>query len=138
MKAEKIIKVFRILELESAKLTKLEGAKKFKVIKAIRQLKKVAADFDDELKYAQEKLKPENFDAIVEKLRKQEQTSNEENEIIRKYDSEVSEYMKSELEKEISLDFEPLSQEEMYLLADSNPEWNVAQLTAVQDAIEKQ
>lgn len=138
MKAEKIIKVFRILELESAKLTKLEGAKKFKVIKAIRQLKKVAADFDDELKYAQEKLKPENFDAIVEKLRKQEQTSNEENEIIRKYDSEVSEYMKSELEKEISLDFEPLSQGEMYLLADSNPEWNVAQLTAVQDAIEKQ
>jgi hypothetical protein len=53
--------------LNTAKLTKLESAGKFKVIRAIRVLKQIATAFDEFQKDALERLKGDNHDEIAAK-----------------------------------------------------------------------
>lgn len=100
-------------QINNAKLTKMEDAEKFALIKIVRQLKKVSTDFDDFLKDAQEKLKPDEFDKIVEKVQGKKELSPEEKAKLNKYNKDVAECLSEELEKEVELDFEPLSSESL-------------------------
>lgn len=119
MKTIDIVKAYRIIN--DAKLTKMEDADKFKVIKATRQLKPVAASFDEFVKEAQERLKPEGWDDMQKKARKWQEdgdkstlTVEERREINRyftDYNAKVEECVKEEAEKEPELTYEHLSEE---------------------------
>ena len=119
MKTIDIVKAYRIIN--DAKLTKMEDADKFKVIKATRQLKPVAASFDEFVKEAQERLKPEGWDDMQKKARQWQEdgdksalTAEERREINRyfmNYNAKVEECVKDEAEKEPELTYERLSEE---------------------------
>ena len=119
MKTIDIVKAYRIIN--DAKLTKMEDADKFKVIKATRQLKPVAASFDEFVKEAQERLKPEGWDDMQKKARQWQEdgdksalTAEERREINRyfmDYNAKVEECVKEEAEKEPELTYERLSEE---------------------------
>lgn len=119
MKTIDIVKAYRIIN--DAKLTKMEDADKFKVIKATRQLKPVATSFDEFVKEAQERLKPEDWDGMQKKARKWQEdgdkstlTVEERREINRyftDYNAKVEECVKEEAEKEPELTYERLSEE---------------------------
>lgn len=115
---EKIVTVYRILN--SAKISKMEDSEKFAFIKAVHQMKKVSADFEDALKDAQEKLKPEGFDEIVNKPHSKEDLNAEETAILEKYNEDVTNCVNDELKKEVELNFSALSEGAIGRLISSN------------------
>lgn len=115
---DQIVTAYRLIA--AAKLGKMEDAEKFALIKAVRQLKKVAADFDDFLKDAQERLKPEGFDAIAGKMQADKELTPEETAKHIKYQKDISECLKDEVARENELDFEPFSEESLGRLIASN------------------
>lgn len=123
---------FRLIN--TAKLGKMEDAEKFQLIKAVRQLKKVATDFDDFLKDAQEKLKPEGFDAVAGKFQKRAELTHEESEMWNKYQKDISDCLKDEVEKEIELDFEPLNKDAVSRFVASN-DFSINEIMAIEDVI---
>lgn len=132
IKADNVISAYRILN--NAKLGKMEDAEKFALIKAVRQLKKVGTDFDDFLKDAQEKLKPENFEAIAGKVQNKEELTPEEAAKLNKYNADVTTCVKDELDKDVELTFAPLSEEAIGRLIASN-DFAVAEILTVTDVI---
>ena len=132
VKVNDAVTAFRLIN--PAKLTKMETAERFAVILATRQLKKVDADFQDLLKEAQEKLKPEGFDAIVEKVQGKKELTASEQDALNKYNQDVSDCVKSELDKEVELDFAPLGKEAMERFVESN-DFSVDQIIAIMDVI---
>lgn len=127
-----IVTAYRIVN--NAKLGKMEDAEKFALIKAVRQLKKVDTDFQDLLKDAQEKLKPEGFDALAAKLQNKEGLTAEETAALNKYNKDVADCVNDELGKEIELDFTPLSEEALGRLLASN-DFAVNEILTVEDII---
>lgn len=127
-----IVTAFRLIN--PAKLTKMETAERFALILAIRQLKKVANDFDDFFKDVQEKMKPEGFDAITEKMQARKELTAEESAVWNKYQKDINESLKDEFEKEIELDFEPLGKDAMEHFIDSN-DFSVSDILAIEDVI---
>lgn len=129
---ETIVAAYRVLN--AAKLTKCEDADKFKVIKAVRALKKVHNDFVDYEQDAREKLKPADFEDVVAKARKwQEEGENtsltkEErisiNQYFAEYDAKVRECVAEEAKKEHDLEFAKLSDDAFAALIGSN-DWTV-------------
>lgn len=119
MKTIDIVKAYRIIN--DAKLTKMEDADKFKVIKATRQLKPVAASFDEFVKEAQERLKPEGWDDMQKKARQWQEDGDRSNLAVEErreinryfmdYNAKVEECVKEEAEKEPELTYERLSEE---------------------------
>lgn len=119
MKTLEIVKAYRTIN--DAKLTKMEDADKFRVIKAIRQMKPVVTSFEDFVKEAQERLKPEDFDTMQKKAQQWQEegdkspfTVEERREINRyftDYNAKVEECVKEEAEKEHELTYERLSEE---------------------------
>lgn len=125
---KKIIKTITAVSaynvLKDAKLTHMEDGEKFAAIMAMRPLKKVATDYGDFAKDAQEKLKPENFGEIQEMARRFGQLTDEEklrvNSELRAYDERVEKCVRPESLKEAEVEFEPLSKEAFSRLMKSN------------------
>ncbi len=117
-KTNDIVAAFRLIN--PAKLSKMESAERFPLILAIRQLKKVATDFDDFLKDVQERLKPEAFDAIAAKVQSQKELSKAESDAWTKYQKDIQDCLHDELEKQVDLDFKPLSEDAIAHFIDSN------------------
>ncbi len=132
IKVNDAVTAFRLVN--PAKLTKMETAERFAVILATRQLKKVSEDFEGLLKDAQEKLKPEGFDAIVEKVQGKKELTPSEQDALNKYNQDVSDCVKSELDKYVELDFAPLGKEAMERFIDSN-DFTIEQIIAVMDVL---
>ena len=132
VKVNDAVTAFR--HINPAKLTKMETQERFAVILATRQLKKVDADFQDLLKDAQEKLKPEGFDAIVEKVQGKKELTASEQDALNKYNQDVSDCVKSELDKEVELDFAPLGKEAIEHFIESN-DFSVDQIIAIMDVL---
>lgn len=131
-KTYKIVTAFRLVN--NAKISKMEDTEKFALIKAVRQLRKVANEFDDNLKDAQERLKPEGFDAIVEKVQSEKELTAEESASLEKYNKDVTACLKEELDKEIETEFEPLSEEAIGRFIASN-DFEVSEVMAISDVI---
>lgn len=129
-----IVTVYRLIN--SAKVGKMEDAEKISLIKAIRHLKKVGVDFDDFLKDAQERLKVEGFDAIVSKVQEKKGLTPEETATLNKYNKNVENCIKEETEKEVELDFEPLSDEAINRLVASN-DFSVGEIMSIFDMLGK-
>ena len=61
-----IVGVYHIVK--DAKLTKMQNEEKFAFVKIVRQLKKIGSEFDDYLEEARRRLKPDGYEAIVNKF----------------------------------------------------------------------
>lgn len=127
-----IVSAFRVIN--KAKLSRMEDAEKFATIKIVRQLKKVDADFQDLLKEAQEKLKPDGFDAIASKIQSETKLSFEESATVEKYDKDVTACVNDELAKEVELSFEPISDDALGRFFSSN-DFSVSEMLTVSDVI---
>lgn len=127
----KAVRAYRLLttvktnDKEGFKLSNLETKDIFKVIRATNALKQVATSFEDFQKDAQERLKPEDWEATIEKAQKFEELSTEErvavNRAINTYNSKVAECVSTEVEKDKEVEvYEHLSEEAFGLLVKAN------------------
>lgn len=129
---DSIVTAFRAVN--NAKIGKMEDSEKFAFIKAVRQLKKVASEFDENLKDAQERLKPEGFNAMASKVQSNESLTAEESAALAKYNCDIDACLKEELEKEVELTFEPLSEDAIGRFIASN-DFAVKEIMVITDVI---
>ena len=132
IKTNDIVTAFRLIN--PAKLTKMETQERFAVILATRQLKKVSTDFDELVKDAQEKLKPEGFDKIVEKVQGKKELTAQEQASLDKYNKDVTDCVQTELDKEVEFDFAPLEKDAMERFIDSN-DFAVSDVMLIMDVL---
>lgn len=143
---EKVLNAYRIIS--GAKYTKMDDADKIKVWKIARALKPVADKFEDDSKDAADKMKPsEDFADKLQKAQEFERITKEKdfdasklpmgvaeyNEFIKKfqdYNRLVGEAVKEFAEKEVEIEFEPLSEESFGKLMASN-EWTMEQTVEI-------
>lgn len=152
MKVIDIINAYNVLN--AAKLNKLADADKFTVIRAMRALKPIHTDYEEAVKDAQERLKPEDFDALQKRaadwnathkdkqlkdLTPEERTTLEGiNAAYRDYTTKVEECIRDIAEKEKELDYTRLTEEAFGKLLESNPDWTMQQILAVADVLEEE
>lgn len=143
---EKVLNAYRIIS--GAKYTKMDDADKIKVWKIARALKPVATKFDEDSKDAAEKMKPsEDFADNLQKAQEFERITKEKdfdasklpmgaaeyNEFIKKlqdYNRLVGEAVKEFADKEVEIEFEPLSEESFGKLMASN-EWTMEETVEI-------
>lgn len=131
-KTDNVVAAYRLIN--TAKISKMEDTEKFALIKVMKHLKKVATDFEDFFKDAQERLKPEGFDKIAAKYQAKEELTADETAALNKYNKDVADCVQSELEKEVELDFEPLSEEALGRFIASN-DFTVSDILVISDVI---
>ena len=148
MKTIEITNIYAVLN--EAKLTKMDDADKFKVIKALRVIKPVAKGYEDFVEEAKNKLKGDDHDKMTEKAQAwnkdnqgkkvgeltQEQIDelNTINTYFAEYNKRVETCLKEEAEKEVELTFDKLSEEAFSKLVASN-DWTCGQIMALSDAV---
>lgn len=149
MKTIDIVNAYNVLN--AAKLTKLADADKFTVIRAMRALKPIHTDYEEAVKDAQERLKPEGWDDLQRRaadwnathkdkkltdLTPEERTTLDGiNAAYRDYTSKVEECIRDIAETEKTLDYTRLSQDAFGKLLESNPEWKMQEILAVADVL---
>lgn len=131
--------------INASKLTKMEDTDKYKVIKAIREMKPVVESFDSFVSDARERLKPEDFDTMQEKAAQWQKEGDattltvedrvELNRYFEDYNRKVEECVKEESEKEHELKFGRLSEEAFCKLMASNPDWDVKTTVQVEEVL---
>ena len=150
VKTEMLLAVFNVLN--TAKYAKLDDADKIKVWKIARQMKPIATKFEEETKDAAEKMKPgEEFDEQLQKAQQYEveirkpdcnaeklpMGAAEYQAFItefKKYQKLVNDAVKEFADKEVEIDFEPVSEDVFGKLMASN-DWTVDQATTLGDFI---
>ncbi len=142
MKTNSIVAVFNLLN--SAKINKVNDSGKIKIIKAVRQMKPIANNFDELLNEAREKLKGDEHDEMAEKASRWQQQGDEVdltdeekiaiNTYFMEYSNRIDQCIKEEAEKENELTFPKLTEEEFEGLISSN-DWDVKTIMEIQDAI---
>lgn len=148
MKNSQAISAYNVLA--SAKLTKMSDLDKFKVIKAMRVFKKVCTEYEDLHKDSTEKLKADNHDAIIEKLKAAAQQAKpgedaniiafnslsvEDQEVLNAHARAVKACEMEFLESELSEDYEKLTQEAFGKFLESNPDLNISQTLIAEETL---
>lgn len=111
--------------LGKVKVTTLEDKEVMKVIKMRKAMRQTAEDYNAFLQDAQEKFKPENFDETIRKAEAEWKTMTEQqrkdiNQMVAEYNKKVADAVKPEAEKEVDIEFEPLSEESLIKLIKEN------------------
>lgn len=149
VKTEMLLAVFNVLN--TAKYAKLDDADKIKVWKIARQMKPIATKFEEETKDAAEKMKPgDDFDDRLQKAQEFERLRNTNGDMskspmgaaeyqafiteFKKYQKLVNDAVKEFADKEVEIDFEPVSEDVFGKLMASN-DWTVDQATTLGDFI---
>ena len=150
-KSVKTVEVFNAYNiLSTAKFDKLPDTIKVSVWKIARQLKPVAQGFGDMSRDCAEKMQPtEDFPERLRRWQKYNQLKEESKPTIdvmstaehdafsrefQKYNKLVNEAMKESAESKVELNFEPISEDGLMKLAESNG-WTLGQIVAVGDLI---
>lgn len=138
MKVKSIVEAYKLLG--NAKTTNLDDADKGKILKARKTMRPIADEFESFLKDAQEMLKPEGWEETQKKLAQWQQEgekttlSEEERIAINKaligYQSAVDKAVKAELDKEIEIEIEKLSEGSDIKLMSAN-DWTPNQLDII-------
>lgn len=151
---KKILKKGEVLEaftiLNAANYKQLDDADKIKLWKIARVMKPVAKQLEDDSRDAAEKLKPENFDAQLEKAKEFEakvqkgdtdklpMTEDEHLKFIREvfqpFNNLVQKAVDDETKKEVEIDFEPLTEDAFGKLMASN-DWKIQQVMVLGNLI---
>lgn len=129
---EKAVVAYRVLN--NAKIGKMKDGDKFNVVKIMKELKPVATGYDDFLKDAAERLKPEGTEELQSKVQGGEQLDAEEQKVWDKYNADIAKCVQEELAKEIEFTFVPLSEEGFKGLLSSN-DFSMAEIMALYDVI---
>ena len=142
MTTNEIVGLYKVLS--EAKLVKMEEADKYSVIKILRKLRPTAESFETYQKDARERLKPENWDEVIAKVQQwqnegEETTLTEEerrkiNMAIMTYDRSVNSCIVEELNLEVDVEFNKLSEAAFEKLFASN-EWDAKTALFVADYI---
>lgn len=126
------------MALKDAKLKGLKTEFKMMVLQNIRKTTPIAIEYEESLKSAQEKCKPEGFDDLLKKARDNEGKPDDERTITRDEINSLNQ-MSAEFNKEISLfqnkieneiidvTIEKLPQDEFGKFMDANPEFTALQ-----------
>lgn len=149
MKVIDIVNAYNVLN--AAKLAKMQDTDKFTVIRAMRALKPIQADYEAAVRDAQERLKPEDFDALQKKaadwnathkdkkltdLTPEERTTLDGiNAAYRDYTDKVEQCVRDLAETERELTYTRLSEEALGKLLESNPDWKMQEILAVADVL---
>lgn len=131
-KVDNIVAAYRLIS--NAKLGRMEDSEKFALIKAAHQLKKVGAEIDDFMRDAQDRLRPDDFDKIAIKIQSKDKLTIEEAVKANKYNQDIANCLKDELNKEMELTFEPLSEEAIGKFIASN-DFSVDDILIISDVI---
>ena len=149
VKTEKVLGAFNVLN--TAKYAKMDDADKIKVWKIARALKPVATKFDEDSKDAAEKLKPEGFDDNLQKAQEYERVTKDKDADASKLEMGAAEYgefikklkemnklvadaLKEFANKEVDIDFEPISEDAFTKLMASN-DWTMEQTVMIGELI---
>ena len=149
MKTIDIVNAYNVLN--AAKLAKMQDTDKFTVIRAMRALKPIYTGYEDAVKDAQERLKPEGFDDLQRRaadwnathkdkkltdLTPEERTTLDGiNAAYRDYTSKVEECIRDLAETERELTHTRLTEDAFGKLLESNPDWTMQQILAVADVL---
>lgn len=129
MKQKEIIEAYRMLG--EANIKTLEDKDAVIIIKDRMAMRPHVEAYDALLKDAQEKLKPENLEAMQEKAHGWDKLSNEErrsvNEFFKSYQEKIDTVCGPELEKEVECNIEKISLESAMKLLKENG-WPVSRL----------
>lgn len=138
--------------LKGASYQKMSDDDKIKLWKIARAMKPVATQFEDDNKDAAEKLKPEGFDERLQNAREYERVTKdpkadtsalkmgaaEYNDFIngewKKFNQLLAQAVDDFAKKEVTLEFEPLTEDAFSKLMASN-DWKVDQVMTVADLI---
>lgn len=131
-KAERITLAYEILQ--SAKLGKLDNKEKIEVLKVANKLKPVATALIDFRKDAIERLKPDGFDEISNKVAMGGRLTPAESLIFNQVDKSVGECVKEVGEKEHEIKFTALKDSLLGKVFESN-DYTVGQMIALQEII---
>lgn len=120
---DKIVKAYA--RLGGVKVTTLEDKEVMKVIKMRKAMRPVSEEFNAFLEDAKDKFKPEGFEDVVRKAQEgwDKMTDSEKkaaNELVTGYNRKVDEAVKEEAEKEVDIEFEPLSEDSLTKLMKEN------------------
>lgn len=105
---------------KTLKLGKVERNDVFALLRAANALKPTATGYEDFVKDAQERLKPEGFDRIAAKYQEREELTAKEQAAVEKYNKDVSDCVEAELDKPVEVDFDPVGDDGLYALAAAN------------------
>jgi hypothetical protein len=146
LKTENVLAAYRVLG--GAKYAKLSDEDKIKVFKICIALKPIATKYDEDSKDAAEKLKPfDDYDEKLAEAQEYDRVSRDKNadasqlkmgaaefnafvKEMNHYQDLIGKALKDEMEKEVEVEFEPISEDALLKLMNSN-DWTVAQAMAV-------
>lgn len=139
MKVKSIVEAYKLLG--NAKSTNLDDADKGKILKARKAMRPIADEFEAFLKDTQEMFKPEGWEETQKKLAQWQQEgekttlSEEERIAINKaligYQSAIDKAVKTELDKEVEIEIEKLSEGSDIKLMSAN-DWTPNQLDLIE------
>ena len=149
VKTEKVLGAFNVLN--TAKYAKMDDSDKIKGWKIARALKPIATKFDEDSKDAAEKLKPEGFDDDLRKAQEYERVTKDKDADASKLEMGAAEYgefikklkemnklvadaLKEFANKEVDIDFEPISEDAFTKLMASN-DWTMEQAVMIGELI---
>lgn len=120
---DKIVKAYA--KLGDVKVTTLEDNEVIKVIKMRKAMRPVSEEFNAFLEDVKSKFKPEGFEDTVRKAQEgwDKMTDSEKraaNELVTGYNRKVDEAVKEEADREVEIEFEPLSEESLTKLMKEN------------------
>ena len=145
IKTEKVLGAYQVLN--TAKYTKLDDGDKIKVWKIARAMKPIATKFDEDSKDAAEKMKPDGFDEKLHDAQEYERVTKDANadasnlkmgvaeynafiNTLKSYNKLVTDAVKDFADKEVSVSFEPLSEDAFGKLMASN-DWTMEQTVEI-------
>lgn len=139
MKLKQILVAYKVLG--EAKVQKLDEKEVIKVVKARKAMRPHADEYEAFLKDVQEKFKPENWDEVQTKVQKWQQEGEnttlseteraEINKALIDYQKKVETTVKEELEKEVELSIDKLSEESATKLLVENG-WELKKLDEIE------
>lgn len=129
MKLKTVVIAYKMLD--DAVITSVNDKDAVSIIKNRKEMRKHVEAYDALLKDAQEKFKPKNFDEMQEKARKwnelPENEKEELNNFFAPYQKKVDAACEPELEKEVEVTLEKISDEGAIQLAKEN-KWPMSKL----------
>lgn len=137
MKLEKLVIAYKMLD--DAKIKTMDDKDAIKIIKNRKAMRPYVESYDALLKDAQEKFKPDNIEVMQEKVSKWKELSAEErkivNESFKAYQEKVDAVCKPELDKEVDITLDKLSEDGALKLAKEN-EWPMNKLDTLDIMLE--
>lgn len=144
LKTQDVVSTFNLLS--NGKLTKMESSDKFKVLKMMRVMQPIADEWESFMKHVDEKLKKDNHDEIVEKVKQWQQEGEnttlteaeriEINKYFAEYQQEKNDCINDELKKVVSLSFDKINESAFEKLVDSN-DWEVIKILELEKVIKE-